>query len=93
MSLKKFKVVPVHLVEDHNDVVEHIYRCIGSRHLPLENNVIVHLDSHPDLMIPKTMPADTVWNKHQLYDSLSIENWLMPPCYAGHFDTVFWVSC
>ncbi|PSN56879.1 hypothetical protein C0J52_00652 [Blattella germanica] len=48
-------------------VLPFIYRCMGSKHLPLEGNTIIHLDSHPDMLIPKGMPADTVWDKHELF--------------------------
>jgi hypothetical protein len=34
-------------------VLPHIYKLIGAKHLPLENNTLVHLDSHPDMLIPK----------------------------------------
>ncbi|EEB16411.1 conserved hypothetical protein [Pediculus humanus corporis] len=88
MTLKKYKNIPVHIVEDHNHVLEYIYKSMGSRHLPLEGNSIIHFDSHPDLMIPKNMPAETVFNKYDLFNSLSIENWLMPACYSGHFNTI-----
>ena len=44
-----------------------IYRCMGSKHLPFEGNTFIHLDSHPDMLIPKEMPADTVWDKNQLF--------------------------
>ena len=27
----------------------------------------MHLDSHPDMLIPKTMLANTVWDKNQLF--------------------------
>jgi hypothetical protein len=39
--------------EDHHDVLPHIYKAIGAKYLPLEKNTLVHLDSHPDLLIPK----------------------------------------
>nr|CAD7407913.1 unnamed protein product [Timema poppensis] len=48
-------------------VLPFIYRCMGSKHLPLEGNTIIHLDSHPDMLIPKEMAADTVWDKHELF--------------------------
>lgn len=51
-------------------VLPFIYRCMGSKHLPLEGNTIIHLDSHPDMLIPKDMPADTVWDKHELFRSV-----------------------
>lgn len=89
---KIFNELPVYVVENHNEVLPFIYKCIGSKHLPLEGNTMVHLDSHPDMLIPKGMSADTVWNKYELFDKVSIENWILPGAYAGHFKNIFWVK-
>lgn len=36
--------------------------------------------------------ADVVYDKEKLYEEISIENWMMPACYAGHFKNIIWVK-
>ncbi|XP_050529463.1 UPF0489 protein C5orf22 homolog [Daktulosphaira vitifoliae] len=91
-KIKKHSAMPVHVVDDHNDTLRYMYREIGSKHMPLYGNVLLHFDSHPDLSVPKDMPADYVYDKEKLFDSLSIENWILPAAYAGHFDKILWIK-
>lgn len=91
-SARAFAKVPIFIVEDHHDVLTFLYRCIGSRHLPLRGNTIIHFDSHPDMCIPKHMPAGYVFNKEDLLDSISIENWMMPTVFAGHVERIVWIK-
>lgn len=91
-KMRCFDKIPIFIVENHNEVLEFILRCLGSRHLPFEKNKIIHFDSHPDMTIPKYMPAEFVRNKAKLLETVSIENWLMPAVYAGHFDRLVWIK-
>lgn len=92
VGLRRFKRIPIFIVDYHNDVLEFIYRCLASRHLPLENNTLVHFDSHPDMVISREIPASAAYDKEAMLAELSIENWIMPACYAGHFNRVIWVK-
>ncbi|XP_047344128.1 UPF0489 protein C5orf22 homolog isoform X2 [Vespa velutina] len=89
---KCFRKTPIHIVENHDEVLPFIYRCLGSKHLPFEGNTFIHLDSHPDMLIPRCMSADVVWNKDELFGDISIENWIMPAVYAGHFKSLIWIK-
>ncbi|XP_008589110.1 PREDICTED: UPF0489 protein C5orf22 homolog [Galeopterus variegatus] len=89
--LRRYPALPVWVVEDHQEVLPFIYRAIGAKHLPASNISFLHFDSHPDLLIPVNMPADTVFDKETLFGELSIENWIMPAVYAGHFSHVIWL--
>ncbi|XP_022237428.1 UPF0489 protein C5orf22 homolog isoform X2 [Limulus polyphemus] len=90
---KKQKVpLPVVVVEDHNEVLYHIYRAIGKKLLPFADGTIIHLDSHPDLLLPKNFDLDRIWDKQYIFNSVSIENWLLPAALAGHFRNIYWVK-
>lgn len=91
-KIKSYRRLPLYIVEDHNEVLPYIHRAIGSHHLPFSNLVFVHFDSHPDMLIPKDMPADDTFNKEILYENISIENWIMPMIYAGHLSVILWVK-
>ncbi|XP_038070135.1 UPF0489 protein C5orf22 homolog [Patiria miniata] len=92
LKARCYSEVPVWVVEDHNDVLPHIYRAIASRHLPFQGVTMLHFDSHPDLQIATEMDADTVFDRLELFSSLSIENWILPAVYAGHIGGVVWIK-
>ena len=57
----------------------------------MENNTLVHFDSHPDLLLPSDLSPDEAFDKYQLFQKLSIENWILPGVFVGVFKTVIWV--
>ena len=49
---RRLERTPVFVEEDHNEVLPHIFRCVGAKHLPVNGNAMIHFDSHPDLLLP-----------------------------------------
>uniref|UniRef100_A0A2P2I9F5 UPF0489 protein C5orf22 homolog n=1 Tax=Hirondellea gigas TaxID=1518452 RepID=A0A2P2I9F5_9CRUS len=91
-TLKQYARLPTHIVEDHNEALRPILRSIATKHLPFSNNLLIHFDSHPDLLIPANLLKSEVFDKEILFDRISIENWIMPAVFAGHFDTIVWIK-
>lgn len=91
LKTKKFRKVPVFIVENHNEVNELLLPSLANRYLPFQNNLIIHFDSHPDCCIPRQMPSEAVFNRNSLLESLSIENWLIPLTYAGFINEIVWI--
>ena len=93
MSLNKKKTaLSVTVVEQHNDALPVIHRAIASKRLPFHDVAVLHFDSHPDLLLSPKLDADIIFKPHQLYDELSIENWLLPLTYAKHVNNITWVK-
>ena len=40
---------------------------IGAKYLPLENNTLVHFDSHPDMLLPKDLEPEDAFDKNLEY--------------------------
>lgn len=91
-ALRKYPQVPVHVVEEHNEVLQHIFRAVGSKHLPFTNNLLIHFDSHPDLLIPADLKASEVFNVPSMLEKLSIENWILVAAFTGQISTIVWIK-
>lgn len=90
---RRFKKIPIFIVENHNDVLELILPSLARRYLPFENNLMIHFDSHPDMCVPRQMSASSVFNRQMLLESLSIENWIVPLLHTKHLGPEFvWVA-
>lgn len=91
-QLRLYKKIPVWICEYHQEVLPYIYRAIGSKHLPFSGVTLLHFDSHPDLMAPLTMLAESVFDKELLFDVVSIADWILPAVYVGHIKKVIWIK-
>lgn len=91
-KLKTHKAIPIYIVEDHDEALAHIYRNIGSKHLPFTNNYMIHFDSHPDLSIPRSMPGHVARDRYKIFDAVSIESWILPAAYNGYINRIAWVK-
>ena len=92
MNRKFERKFNIYVVEDHNDALEKIYKEIGSKFIQFNDITLIHFDSHPDLGLNRALNDDLVFNKDLLYSNLSIENWILPACYAGHINKIVWVK-
>lgn len=90
--MRKYPQLPVHVVEEHNDALHHILRAVGSKHLPFTHNLLIHFDSHPDLLIPADLKASEVFDVPNMLEKLSIENWILVAAFAGQISTIIWVK-
>jgi UPF0489 domain len=88
---RKFTKIPVFIVENHNDVLELLLPSLANRYLPFQGNLLIHFDSHPDMCLPRQMPAKIVYERQTLLESLSIENWIMPVMFAEHINETVWI--
>lgn len=52
---------------------------------------MLHLDSHPELVLPN-FSADLIFDKDVLLDSVSIADWILPAVYAGHLGCIVWIK-
>ncbi|VVD01447.1 unnamed protein product [Leptidea sinapis] len=90
-NLKRFKKIPLHVVEEHNDALQFIYSAIGGKKLPVEGTTLLHLDSHPDMLIDRKLKGDEARSGRKVLELLEIENWIVPAAAAGHLSRVVWI--
>lgn len=88
---KRFKKIPVYVVEEHNDALQFIYAAIGGKKLPLEGTTLLHLDAHPDMLIDRKLKGVEARAGRKLLPLLQIENWIVPAAASGHLARVVWL--
>jgi len=51
-AVQSAQSLAVHVVEDHNEALPHVYRAIARKKLPFTGTALIHFDAHPDLLSP-----------------------------------------
>ncbi|XP_063826592.1 UPF0489 protein C5orf22 homolog [Ostrinia nubilalis] len=90
-NLKKFKKMPIYVVEEHNDALQFIYSAIGGKKLPMEGTTLLHFDAHPDMLIDRKLKGEEARSGRKVLPLLQIENWIVPAAAAGYIDRVVWL--
>lgn len=88
---KKIHKLAVVVVEYHHHALPHIYRMIGRKKLPFSDGLLIHLDAHPDLVLPPALDPALLRDPEHVYDVTNIESWILPAVLAGHISRVVWV--
>lgn len=91
LATKRYKKIPIYVVEEHNEALQFIYSAIGGKKLPLEGTTLVHLDAHPDMQIDRKLKGIEARSGRKLLPLLQIENWIVPAAAAGHIGRVVWL--
>jgi hypothetical protein len=84
------------VVEDHHHALQCIHRHMRRKRLPLSGLTMLHVDAHPDLLVPPNVKLGDVWHPQELYCALEesvggIAEWILPLCLEGHLDSVTWL--
>jgi len=72
------------------------HALIRTNHLSMEIDCVVHVDSHPDMMLPKGDFSVIEADPRLLYESLEasqggIAEWLLPAFFLGHCSRLVWL--
>lgn len=90
-NLKRFKKMPIYVVEEHNDALQFIYAAIGGKKLPMEGTTLLHFDAHPDMLIDRKLKGEDARSGRKVLPLLQIENWIVPAAAAGYIGRVVWL--
>jgi hypothetical protein len=92
------KKLPVLILEEHNEAFLAWNVAIGHGILPPENNVLLHVDQHPDLKVAR---LSTPFLQHlddvnviskMTYNELNVEEFISVALLQGIFNSIYWVQ-
>jgi len=86
--------IPCVVMASHASCLEALHTLIRKGFVPFTVAVLVHVDSHPDMMLPAIrLPDDDVTALYDYLDHATggIAEWLLPAVARGHVNHIVWM--
>jgi hypothetical protein len=86
------------IIEEHNEAFYVWNYCVAQRLMPPTHNVLLHVDEHADMNIPRFNTSLTALsgNLRQLkqftYTEVGIATFIVPTLFQGLFSKVYWIK-
>ena len=96
--MKEKKDIPVFIVEEHHEAFIVWNYAVREGWIPEKGNCLFHVDFHSDMGTPRfnkslrEINSDAVELRKFTYKELNIATFIVPACYLGIFNQVFWIK-
>jgi hypothetical protein len=86
------------IVEEHNEAFYVWNYCVARKIIPDHGNVLLHVDEHADMNIPRfntsltTLGDSLTGLKRFTYAEVGIATFIVPTLFQGYFKKVFWIK-
>jgi hypothetical protein len=96
--MKQKQNIPTFIVEEHHEAFIVWNYAIQEHWVPAKDNCLFHVDAHSDMGIPRFNESiNDIKNnidkvKKFTYKELNIGCFIIPACYQGIFNQVFWIK-
>jgi len=90
--------IPVFTVEEHHEAFIVWNYAAKAGWIPDKENCLFHVDAHSDMATPRfnksihELKSDLSELKKFTYKELNIASFIVPACYQGLFNQVFWIK-
>ncbi|KAK6172461.1 hypothetical protein SNE40_016103 [Patella caerulea] len=89
-------VIPVYIVEEHHEVIPYWFKAAKEGKIPTRGNVLVHIDGHPDSVIPNFQEGLPIFHQpktllHLKQMMQSNDAFIMSSVYAGLISRMIWI--
>lgn len=93
----KEQVIPVYIIEEHHEAFRVWQQAITEGRMQAKDNCLLHIDEHDDMkggqFKESLLSLDRELKRVEkfTYKELNIANFILPACYCGMINQVYWV--